>query len=75
MEIKKKLVMTFKTSNGKNISLSVDDPRENLTESEIKSAMTLVLSKGVFVVNGEELATLVDAKVVQTDTTEYDLVV
>ncbi|MCH1961159.1 MULTISPECIES: DUF2922 domain-containing protein [Romboutsia] len=75
MEIKKKLVMTFKTSNGKNISLSVDDPRENLTESEIKSAMTLVLSKGVFVVNGEELAALVDAKVVQTDTTEYDLVV
>ncbi|WP_092923901.1 DUF2922 domain-containing protein [Romboutsia hominis] len=75
MEIKKKLVMTFKTSNGKNISLSVDDPRENLTESEIKSAMTLVLSKGVFIVNGEELAALVDAKVVQTDTTEYDLVV
>lgn len=75
MEIKKKLVMTFKTLSGKNISLSVDDPRENLTESEIKSAMTLVLSKGVFVVNGEELATLVDAKVVQTDTTEYDLVV
>lgn len=75
MEIKKKLVMTFKTSNGKNFSLSVDDPRENLTESEIKSAMTLVLSKGVFVVNGEELAALVDAKVVQTDTTEYDLVV
>lgn len=75
MEIKNKLVMTFKTSNGKNISLSVDDPRENLTESEIKSAMTLVLSKGVFVVNGEELAALVDAKVVQTDTTEYDLVV
>ena len=75
MEIKKKLVMTFKTSNGKNFSLSVDDPRENLTESEVKSAMTLVLSKGVFVVNGEELAALVDAKVVQTDTTEYDLVV
>ncbi|MDB8789337.1 DUF2922 domain-containing protein [Romboutsia sp. 1001216sp1] len=75
MEIKKKLVMTFKTSNGKNISLSVDDPRENLTESEIKSAMTLVLSKGVFIVNGEELAALVDAKAVQTDTTEYDLVV
>ena len=73
MEIKKKLVMTFKTSNGKNFSLSVDDPRENLTESEIKSAMTLVLSKGVFVVNGEELAALVDAKVVQTDTTEFDL--
>ncbi|CEI73893.1 DUF2922 domain-containing protein [Romboutsia hominis] len=75
MEIKKKLVMTFKTLNGKNFSLSVDDPRENLTESEIKSAMTLVLSKGVFIVNGEELAALVDAKVVQTDTTEYDLVV
>ena len=39
MEIKKKLMMTFKTDEDKNISISIDDPRENLNESEIKKVM------------------------------------
>lgn len=74
MEIKKKLLMTFKTLSGKKISISVDDPRENLTESEIKTAMTNILSKNIFKINGEDLDSLVEAKVVETGTTEYDLV-
>ncbi|MGL6121165.1 MAG: DUF2922 domain-containing protein [Fusobacteriaceae bacterium] len=39
MEIQKKLVMTFKTVADKTVSLSVDNPRDELTESEIKTAM------------------------------------
>ncbi len=74
MEIKKKLIMSFKTLSNKKISISVDDPRENLTESEIKTAMTTILSKNIFKVNGEDLNSLVEAKVVETGTTEYDLV-
>ena len=74
MEIKKKLIMSFKTLSGKKISISVDDPRENLTESEIKTAMTTILSKNIFKVNGEDLDSLIEAKVVETGTTEYDLV-
>ena len=49
MELNKKLVMTFKTTDDKKVSISVDNPRE-------------------------DLAALVSAKVVQTDTTNYDLV-
>lgn len=74
MEIKKKLIMSFKTLSNKKISISVDDPRENLTESEIKTAMNTILSKNIFKVNGEDLDSLVEAKVVETGTTEYDLV-
>ena len=47
MEINKRLVMTFKTTDDKKVSLSVDDPREDITESEIKSAMDLVVAKNV----------------------------
>ena len=73
MEINKRLVMTFKTTDDKKVSLSVDDPREYITESEIKSAMDLVVAKNIFAPNGADIASIVEAKVVVTDTTPYDL--
>ena len=73
MEINKRLVMTFKTTDDKKVSLSVDDPREDITESEIKSAMDLVVSKNIFAPNGADIASRVDAKVVITGTTPYYL--
>ena len=45
--LNKRLVMTFKTTDDKKVSLSVDDPREDITESEIKSAMDLVVAKKI----------------------------
>ncbi|MGL6106416.1 DUF2922 domain-containing protein [Romboutsia sp.] len=74
MDVKKRLVMTFKTISDKKVSLSIDDPRDNLSEAEIKTAMTMILSKDVFAPNGEPLAALLEANVVQTETTPYDLV-
>ena len=73
MEQTKRLVMTFKTTDDKKISLSVDDPREDITESEIKDAMDLVVSKNIFAPNGADIVSAVEAKVVVTDTTSYDL--
>ena len=73
MEQTKRLVMTFKTTDDKKVSLSVDDPREDITESEIKSAMDLVVSKNIFAPNGADIVSAVEAKVVVTDTTAYDL--
>lgn len=73
MKINKRLVMTFKTTDDKKVSLSVDDPREDITESEIKSAMDLVVDKNIFAPNGADIVSIVEAKVVVTDTTPYDL--
>ena len=73
MEINKRLVMTFKTTDDKKVSLSVDNPREDITESEIKDAMDLVVSKNIFAPNGADIVSAVEAKVVVTDTTAYDL--
>ena len=73
MEQTKRLVMTFKTTDDKKISLSVDDPREDISESEIKAAMDLVIAKNIFAPNGADIAAAVEAKVVVTDTTSYDL--
>ena len=73
MEQTKRLVMTFKSSDDKKVSLSVDNPRENITENEIKSAMDLIVSKNIFAPNGSDMVAVVEAKVIVTDTTEYDL--
>ena len=73
MEQTKKRMMTFKTSADKNISLSIDNPRDDINETEIKTAMDLVVSKNIFAPNGEDIVEAVKAKVVITDTTPYDL--
>ena len=74
METTKRLVMSFLTSVDKKVSLTVDNPREDINETEIKSAMDLVVEKNIFAPNGSDIVATVDAKVVVTDTTEYDLV-
>ena len=73
MEIKTKLVMTFKSSDDKKVSISVDNPREDLEEREIKEAMNTIIEKDIFSPNGGSLVQAISAKVVQTDTTDYDL--
>ncbi|WP_296644645.1 DUF2922 domain-containing protein [Romboutsia sp. 13368] len=73
MEIKTRLVMTFKSSDDKKVSISVDNPREDLAESEIKEAMNTIIEKDIFSPNGGSLVQAISAKVVQTDTTDYDL--
>ena len=74
METTKKLVMTFLTDEDKKVSLSIEDPRGNVSETEIKTCMDLIIARDVFAPNGEALVKAIEAKVVVTDTTAYDLV-
>ena len=69
----KRLLMVFKTTADKQVSIAIDNPRSDVSESEIRSVMTLILSSNVFHPNGDELAALVEAKIVVTNTNEYDL--
>ena len=48
MELNRKLVMTFKTTDDKKVSLTVDNPKEDLTEEEVKTAMELIKDKNIF---------------------------
>ncbi|WP_270646833.1 DUF2922 domain-containing protein [Paeniclostridium hominis] len=74
METKKRLVMAFLTGVGRKISISIDDPKENITEAEIVDAMNLIVEKNIFAPYGSELVSTVDAKVIVTDTEEFDLI-
>ncbi|MBU5335476.1 DUF2922 domain-containing protein [Intestinibacter bartlettii] len=74
MDENKKLVMIFKNSAGKKVSISIDDPKDDITEQEIKTAMELIVTKNVFKKNDYALVEAVEAQIVTTDTTEYDLI-
>jgi len=74
--IETRLLMVFSTTLGRKVSLFVSDPREDLNETEIKDAMDQIVAKNIFAPKfGEELEAAVEAKVVQTETTGYDLVI
>ncbi|EQK41514.1 MULTISPECIES: DUF2922 domain-containing protein [Paraclostridium] len=74
--IETRLLMVFSTTLGRKVSLFVSDPKEDITEAEIKEAMEQIVAKNVFAPRfGEELETALEAKVVQTATTGYDLVI
>lgn len=65
--------MTFKNTLGNTFTLTIDDPSDDLTEQNIIDAMNLIKEKNIFLPKGYELAGCVSAKVVASDTTEYDL--
>ena len=71
----KKLVMIFKNEVDKQVSLSLDNPKDTITESEIKAAMDLIVEKNIFKKNGYFLVATVEAQIVDTQSTEYDLVI
>lgn len=69
------LYMTFKNSLGNSCTISVDDPRADITEQNIIDFMNLVVTKNIFQPKGYDITTTVSAKVVNANTTEYNLIV
>ena len=57
----------------RKVSLFVTDPTEDITEAEIKAVMDLIVEKNIFAPSGEDIISSKEAKIVQTETTEFDL--
>ena len=68
-----KLIMTFKSEGDKNVNFTIDDPRSNLSENDVIEAMNLIVEKNIFCPGEVNLKEVVKAKVVQTETTEYNI--
>ena len=71
----KKLIMTFKNTLGNSFSITIDDPREDIEETDIINAMNLIKEKNIFQPKGCDIAECVSAKVVDSTTTEYNLTI
>lgn len=72
--ITKVLVLHFEDANKKKVTISLERPKLALTEAEIKAAMDLVIAKNIFHYTGADLVTALSAEIVETNTTEFDLV-
>lgn len=68
----KSLIMTFLNEQNKNISISIDDPREDVTEEEIKTAMETIVAKNIFESKGGNFVKVNGAKIVTTSITEFE---
>ena len=73
MDTTLKLIMTFKSEGDKNVNFTIDDPRSNLSEDDVIEAMNLIVEKNIFCPGEVNLKEAVKAKVVQTETTEYNI--
>lgn len=69
----KRLILTFIDIQDKKVSISLDNPKPDVTEAEIKAAMDLVVTKNIFVSNGADLVKTSSAQIVETNKTEFDL--
>lgn len=63
------LQLQFEAANGKNLTLSVDDPKESLTPTEVEAGMEAVISSNVFHVDGAPLTLVKSAKVIDRNVT------
>ena len=67
------LRMVFKNEAGSNFTLSLDNPRNDLTAAEIESAMDSVITKNIFLTTGGPLVAKQDIKIVDRTTNDmYD---
>ncbi len=65
----KKLEMSFRNELNRLAKYTIDDPKEDLTESEVKAVMDSMISNDIFSTTGGALATVAKAEIVSTEIT------
>lgn len=64
----KKLLMSFSTALGKTSSLTLDEPKAGLTETEVRTAMQSIVTQDVFNTPNGNLTGIKSAEVITTTT-------
>ena len=64
----KNLDMKFKTSGGKEVTISLLDPKDDLTLAQATAVMNDIIAKDVFLVDNNQLTEIVSAKIRIADT-------
>jgi len=59
------LEMVFKTGMGRRFRLTLDNPRPDITPSEVEAAMNLIISKDLFAAEGG-VAEIESAQIITT---------
>lgn len=62
----KRLLMTFVTAQGTNTSLTLDEPKEGLTEAEVRTVMQSIITQNVFNTTKGDLTEIKSAEIITT---------
>lgn len=66
----KVLEMLFDTAQGKKYTISVDEPRADLTAAEVNNGMQALLASNAFFVDGANLVSAYQSRIVERTLTE-----
>jgi len=71
---KKVLRMTFNSAVGTAVSITLSEPKTDLTAAQIEAVMDQIIAKDIFLTSGGALVSKRDVKIVDTTTDDmYDL--
>lgn len=70
---KKTLQMVFATQGGSTMTISVNDPKANLTEGEVNTVMEELISLGVFTSSSGDPIAKKSAQIITQTTQEFTL--
>ncbi|ODA40633.1 DUF2922 domain-containing protein [Desulfosporosinus sp. BG] len=71
---KKVLRMTFNSALGSAVSITLPEPKADLTAAQIEAVMDQIIAKDIFLTSGGALVSKRDVKIVDTTTDDlYDL--
>jgi hypothetical protein len=69
---KTKLEMDFLDGYNKRLRISIDEPMEELLQSEIESAMDSIITHNIFQSNGMDLVSREGARIIKTTVNEME---
>lgn len=68
----KALVMVFKNHDGDNTSMTLNNIKPGITNTEVKSAMDLIITNNIFKTSGGDLTSKVSARIIDKVTTPHE---
>lgn len=68
------LEMRFNTANGKTLTLTVSEPKEDITAAEVAAVMQTIIDQDVFHNEGFALVSINQARIVERNVSELELV-
>lgn len=69
----KTLELIFETAAGKDVTLSIEEPREDVTTQELNAGMQTIITQNIFEVEGSAFAKAKTARLVERNVTDYPL--
>lgn len=69
----KSLRMVFRNQAGKNVTITLGNPRSGLTAAQIEAAMDLIIARNIFTSSGGDLVSKQDIRIIDSTTSDlYD---